>query len=228
MSLTIPPHFNQNSQQTQEKGKKDQTARGDLRQDKRQSPAPLPASAQADAGTKIFRAVTPDTNPPRSQERNGYAKRTAKLTLWVEPIVKERLRRKAERDKLSVSSVGAAGLKLYLQQDADIDYTATLGPLIAATIDRRMAARENRLALLLVRNSLAAEQTRSIATNLLGRHPDITPDVLNDILDKSLQDAKKKLTRRSPELEELIKEVKSWLSDLSGYRQDQEKKERKP
>jgi hypothetical protein len=36
---------------------------------------------------------------------------------------------------------------------------------------------------------------------------------LNDILDHTFQEAKKKLIRRSPELEELIREVKSWVID---------------
>ena len=66
-----------------------------------------------------------------------------------------------------------------------------------------------------------AEQTRSIAVNTLGRQPKISPEVLNDILDHSLTDAKKKITRRSPELKELIKEVYSWITD-------QEQKEKKP
>jgi hypothetical protein len=74
-----------------------------------------------------------------------------------------------------------------------------------------MAARDNRLALLLVRNYLVAEQTRGLVTYIASRQPDMTPDILNDILDNTFKEAKKKLIRRSPELEELIKEVKSWV-----------------
>jgi hypothetical protein len=88
--------------------------------------------------------------------------------------------------------------------------------LIEATIDRRMIARDNRMASLLVRACIAIEQTRSISVNTLGRQPaktpnPIKPDVLNDILDRSLEDAKKKITNRSPELKELIKELNSWI-----------------
>jgi hypothetical protein len=109
------------------------------------------------------------------------------------------------------------------QHLSDIDYSITLKPLIEATIDRRMAARDNRLALLLVRNYLVGEQNRGLTTYLVGRVPDMTPEVLNDLLDTTFREAKKKLIRRSPELEELIKEVKSWV--IAG--EEQKGKERK-
>ena len=60
--------------------------------------------------------------------------------------------------------------------------------------------------------------TRGVAVNILGRQPAKTanvlkPDVLNDILDRSLEDAKKKITNRSPELKELIQELNRWIVD---------------
>jgi hypothetical protein len=131
----------------------------------------------------------------------------------VSPIEKAEIQRRAARENLSVSSVGAALLRKGLQTDLDLQYGALLEPVFAAHLDRRMSSRDNRLALLLVRNYLVGEQTRGLVTNLLGRHPAITPEVLNDILDHSFQEAKKKLIRRSPELEALIKEVKNWVMD---------------
>ena len=47
----------------------------------------------------------------------------------------------------------------------------------------------------------------------------MTPDILNDILDHTFQEAKKKLIRRSPELEALIREVKSWVIDEEKKRE---------
>jgi hypothetical protein len=129
----------------------------------------------------------------------------------VSPIEKAEIQRRASRENLSVSAVGAALLRKGLQADLDLEYGALLEPVFASLLTRHMESRDNRLALLLVRNYLVGEQTRGLVTNLLGRHPGITPEVLNNILDQSFQDAKKKLIRRSPELEELIKEVKSWV-----------------
>jgi hypothetical protein len=148
-----------------------------------------------------------------------------KLTLWVDPIDIDKIRRKAIRAGASLSSVGGEALKKGLKEEADLDYSITLKPMIEATIDRRMAARDNRLALLLVRNYLVAEQNRGLTTYLVGRVPDMTPDILNDILDHTFQAAKKKLIRRSPELEELIKEVKSWVIE-GEERKDKKRKEK--
>jgi hypothetical protein len=139
--------------------------------------------------------------------------RKEKLTLWVDPIDIEKIRRTAGKTGASLSSIGGEALKKGLQEEVDLDYSVSLKPMIEATIDKRMASRDNRLALLLVRNYLVAEQTRGLTTYVASRVPDMTPDILNDILDHTFQEAKKKLIRRSPELEELIREVKSWVID---------------
>jgi hypothetical protein len=140
-----------------------------------------------------------------------HKRRKEKFTLWLDPIVIDKIRRKARKAGASLSSVGGEALKKGLKEEVDLDYSISLKPLIEATIDRRMIARDNRLASLLVRACMAIEQTRSLTVNVLGRQPKVSPDVLNDILDHSLSDAKKKITRRSPELEELIKELNNWI-----------------
>jgi hypothetical protein len=76
-----------------------------------------------------------------------------------------------------------------------------------------MRGRDNRLALLLVRIAFGVEQTRSLTTNILGRQPGIKPDALNTILERSAKDAKRKITRRSPQLEALIQEINSYLAE---------------
>ena len=207
------PHYESEIYKNQENQRKNKDARGDVRQDKRRSSPPRSASGQADAETKIPRAVDTHTKTPRSQNSQVDEKRTAKLTIWVEPRVREGYQRQADREEVSLSSVCAEALKISLQHDADIHYSATLKPLIEATIDRRMIARDNRMASLLVRACIAIEQTRSISVNTLGRQPKVNPGVLNDILDRSLEDAKKKITNRSPELKELIKELNRWIVD---------------
>jgi hypothetical protein len=140
------------------------------------------------------------------------------MTFWVEPIVKAELLRRAEESggKLSPSAAGAALLKKGMQVDLDVQYGALLTPVFEDVLKKYMTARDNRLASLLVRACIAIEQTRHIAVNVLGRQPARTPnpikaDVLNDILDYSLDNAKKKITHRSPELKELIKELNDWL-----------------
>jgi hypothetical protein len=64
---------------------------------------------------------------------------------------------------------------------------------------------------LLVRATFASEQTRGIVTNILGRQPGVTPDVLTTILDGSSKTAKGNITRRTPQLSELIDAVEQWM-----------------
>jgi hypothetical protein len=204
-------HSSPHSLQRQEKSQKQHLAHGDVRQDKRADTTARMSTAQAARSAIPSRAQPLDTKIPRIQNPTVDRRRTVQLTLWISPIEKAEIERRARRENLSVSAVGAALLRKGLQTDLDLHYGALLEPVFANMLDRRMAARDNRLALLLVRNYLVGEQTRGLVTNLLGRHPDIKAEILNDILDHSFQEAKKKLIRRSPELEELIKEVKRWL-----------------
>jgi hypothetical protein len=187
-------------------------------QDKRRFRPPRSGSRQPAAVRHPLRAETLNTKNTSSQPVTVHKRNKQKLTLWVDPIDIEKLRLKAKKVDASMSSIGAEAIHKALHHEADIDYTITLKPLIEATINKRMADRDNHLALLLVRASIAIEQTRNIAVNVLGRQPAknsnvLTPDVLNDILDRSLDDAKKKLTNRSPELKALIKELNSYLLD---------------
>jgi hypothetical protein len=161
--------------------------------------------------TKYTRATPLNSKLPRSQNRPTRNKRTKKLTLWVEPIVKDELERIAKREGLSLSKSGAAFLKRSLQQNIDLEYSALLTPIIEAAIDKRMTARDNRLAWLLVRVAFASEQTRAIATNILGRQQGMTEDILKNILAMSQRTAKGNITRSSPELRELINAIDNWL-----------------
>jgi hypothetical protein len=149
--------------------------------------------------------------------------RKEKFTVWLDPIDSDKIRRKARKAGASLSSIGREALKKGLKEEVDLDYSISLKPLIEATIDRRMIARDNRMASLLVRACIAIEQTRGVAVNILGRQPAkpqnaLKADVLNDILDRSLDDAKKKITNRSPELKELIKELNKWIVDEESNR----------
>jgi hypothetical protein len=137
--------------------------------------------------------------------------RKEKLTLRIDPIEMDKVRRKAKDEGISLSKAGGAFFKTGMEAERGEEYRAMLEPVIEGILNRHMAARDNRLALLLVRNYLVAEQNRGLTTYVTSRQPNMTPDILNDILDHTFQEAKKKLTRRSPGLEELIREVKSWI-----------------
>ena len=74
-----------------------------------------------------------------------------------------------------------------------------------------MRAYSNRLAVLLVRVAFASEQTRSITTNILGRQAGVTQPVLEEILNGSSNTAKRNITRLTPQLSDLVEEIKKWM-----------------
>jgi hypothetical protein len=218
MTNNLHPQSQQYIFTNQENGAKNKDAHGDVRQDKRAKTSARTATAQPARSHFPMRADALNTKTPRSQNTPKARKPKEKLTLWIDPIVKAEVQRRATREGLSESEAGAALLKKGMQVDVDMSYGALLTPVFENVLRRYMAARDNRMASLLVRACIAIEQTRGVAVNILGRQPAKTqnvlkPDVLNDILDRSLDDAKKKITNRSPELKELIKELNRWIVD---------------
>jgi hypothetical protein len=218
MTNNLHPQSQQSIYIKQENQRKNKDAHGDVRQDKRAKTSARTASSQPARSHIPMRAQHLNTKTPRSQNTPIVSRRKEKLTLWVDPIDKTEVQRRANREGLSDSEAGAALLKKGIQVDLDISYGALLTPVFENTLKRYMTARDNRLASLLVRACIAIEQTRGVAVNILGRQPAkpqnvLKPDVLNDILDRSLEDAKKKITARSPELKELINELNRWIVD---------------
>jgi hypothetical protein len=212
MANTVQSHFNRNifSEQSNSVTKAKQS-RG-LRQDKGASERARLASSQPAPRENRMRSHRLSNNSLRSQNKPIPKRKTVHLTLWVKPIVKAELQRLAEREGISVSAAGGAMLEKALQTNLDMQYGALLQPIIREAITKQMRGISSRLAFLLVRVAFASEQTRSLATNILGRQPGMTADVLNEILDRSSQAAKGKITQNSPQLEDLITQVEKWLS----------------
>ena len=211
MQYTKLPQLHKNIFSNQANPTKNQNTHGDVRQDKRAFTRARIRSGQPARSHIPMRAQPLTNKAPRSQNPPIAKRRTVQLTLWVNPIVKAEIERLATQEGISVSAVGAAFLEKAVQQNIDLEYGALLRPVIASAIKDNMHAMSTRLALLLVRVAFASEQTRSLVTNILSRQPDIKPEVLNDILDRSAEAASSKITRKSPQLEKLVTEVRSWF-----------------
>jgi hypothetical protein len=213
MSNTIQPHFSQNVflRESHSVIRKQQNL--GVGQDKGASKRARIATAQPAPRGRVTRSQELTNDTPRSQNKATPKRKTIHLTLWVKPIVKTELQRLAGQEGLSVSSVGAAFLEKAMQTNLDLQYGALLQPVIREAITKQMRSMSTRLAFLLVRVAFASEQTRSLATNILGRQQGVTPSVLNEILDGSSKAAKGKITHRTPQLEELIAEVEQWFQE---------------
>ncbi len=182
-----------------------------VRQDNPTPPRERIASPQPGAGKTAMRSQPMSSSTPRSQ--NTPKRRTTQLIVWVKPHVKAEIQRIAEREGLSLSATGSALLEQALQQNLHTQHKALLDPIIEKAIGKHMRAYSTRIALLLVRVAFASEQTRSLATNILGRQAGVSQPVLEEILNGSSNSAKRNITRVTPQLADLIKEVEGWLKE---------------
>jgi hypothetical protein len=182
-----------------------------VRQDKARIASARTATGQPAAVHTPRRAKGLNSNTPRATNGNSARTTTVHLDLWVSPIVKAELQRLAAQEGLSMSATGAALLEAAIRQKLHIQQGVLIAPLIKQAIRDQMQGISNRLAFLLARNAFSSEQTRAIATNILGRQDDMTEEELKNILAMTKRTAKGNLTRRNPELEELIAAIKQWL-----------------
>ena len=128
------PHSHQNVFSNQTNTTKNKDAHGDVGQDKRAFTRARIPSHQPARSHIPMRAQTADNKTPRSQNTPVTKRRTVQLTLWTNPIVKAEIQRIAKREGLSDSAVGAAFLEKALQQNADLEYSALLRPIIESAI----------------------------------------------------------------------------------------------
>lgn len=187
-----------------------------VRQDKGAEYRASPASLQPASETKNTRAHGLNTEKERSQNRPSTHSKAEKVTIWLPPKVKAELERIAESENLSISATGAAFLEKAIQSSLHEQHGALLETVISQAIGRSMRAYSNRIALLLVRVAFDAGQTRALVANVLRRMPGVTPELLNTILDGSMNMAKRNITTRTPQLEELVKEMEAMLRDNEG------------
>ncbi len=143
---------------------------------------------------------------PHSQKR-----KTVHLALWVQPQLKAEIKRLADKERLSVSKVAGTLLEEAVRQQLHIQQAVLLQPLIEQAISRRLATISTRLSAFLVRGVLDMGQVRRLVINLLARQPGMTEELLDEIIDRSSEGARKQLTQKNPQLSSFIAEVAAWL-----------------
>ena len=175
------------------------------------------ASLQTAPVTKVTRAEYPNNHVVRSHNVSGARQKSGRVTLWgLDPALKAELERIALKEGLSISATGVAFLRKSLQQNVDLEYTAVLQPIIEKAIAKQMRGIATRLAWLLVRVAFDSGQTRSLVTNILGRQTGMNQDLLRTILAESGKAAKANITRRTPQITELMEAVEQWLIKDDG------------
>jgi len=199
-------------------------SQSDVRQDKYTSPGVRVASAQP---------VQPDTTECTQQKNTktsriqNYPSKVAKHLVAgrvsgvsYDQIEKLRAQGGKKGEKLSRSEVVSNLIETALQSHVDMQYGALLKPVIENAIDRRMRTRDNRLVALLVRIAFETGQIRGIVTNNLAIQPGITEEIIQTVLANSEKDAKSNISRRTPQIMEMLEDLKQWLTDEEGNKPD--------
>jgi hypothetical protein len=152
---------------------------------------------------------------PHSNKR-----KTVILSLWVNPQLKAEIKRLADKEQVSVSKTGAALLEEAIRQQLHVQHAVLLQPIIEQAIAKQMQGMSNRLAWLLVRIAFDVGQIRGLSTNILGRQQGVNEAILKTILQESSKAAKMSITRRTPQLTELMDVLEQWLHELDEGRKD--------
>jgi hypothetical protein len=144
--------------------------------------------------------------------RSHANRQTVPMMVWVKPSVREAYQQIATTEGVSLSRAGAAALEEWLARRSHIQHRGIFQPMIEQAIAKEIRTYSSRIAMLLVRSMFASEQTRALATNILGRQPGVTEPVLDHILDGTSDTAKRNITRVTPQLATLITEIETWLT----------------
>src|SRR5690349_3410589 len=147
----------------------------------------------------------------RSQPQPKPKPAAVPLQLWVSPAVKAEIQRLATAQGLSSSAVGAALLEEILRQKLHAQQGATLEAVIEQCIVRTQRTLATRLAAFLARIAFDTGQTRVLTVNLLGQQEGMSEESLKEILATADKRTKANLTRRTPQLTELMDAVEQWL-----------------
>lgn len=240
MSNTRKPQLHQNVFSNQTNPTKTQKPHGAVGQDNDTPGRIYEASPQppyaTDAAYRQPLVKTPQTRtqnhtrdhaplPARPKHHGSNKRQLVEVAGCVPRQVAEQIERMRDQGgsgtRLSRSAVVAALLTKSVQEHLDLQYGALLEPVIKQAIAREIRTMTTRLAWLLVRVAFDAGQTRSLVTNILGRQPGVTPEVLKTILEGSGKTAKANITRRTPQLIELIEAVEAWI--LAGNEEEQDR-----
>ena len=151
------------------------------------------------------------TNSDRSK-KHSTKRQTVSAVGWVKKPISVEIDRIAGCDGLTRSKTIATLLEEAVRQRLHTQHAVLLTSIVEQAIAKQMTRERARIAALLVRIAFDANQTRTLATNILGRQPRMNPEKLTTILDASFRKAKTDITRRTPQIETLIAAVQNWLN----------------
>jgi hypothetical protein len=209
------PHSPAHIFQHQTKINHEHKTHGGVGQDKDAVPSVRQALQQP-----VMLSETPRTPPritkfPRVQN-HSTTRKLHQVAAWVdEPIILQ-LQDLARVQHLSMSQTIRGLLTDILRQKFHQQQAATLPELIDQAVAKANRAMATRMAWLLIRIAFDVGHIKVLATNTLGMQEGMTEESLKDILQTADKRTKANLTRKTPQLTELMQTVEQWLLQAEG------------
>ena len=149
-----------------------------------------------------------DENPPalqRPKHHGSQKRRVVPVTGCVPPFIAdqlEQMRDQGGKQKLSRSAVVANLIMRGVQQHVDMQYGATLEPVIEKSIHRHIQSYSNRNANINLKALYAAEQNRLLSIHILRFLTDIveSPDELVPIITACQENAWENITKMNSDM----------------------------
>ena len=149
-----------------------------------------------------------DENPPalqRPKHHGSQKRRVVPVTGCVPPFIAdqlEQMRDQGGKQKLSRSAVVANLIMRGVQQHVDMQYGATLEPVIEKSINRHIQSYSNRNANINLKALYAAEQNRLLSIHILRFLTDIveSPDELVPIITACQENAWENITKMNSDM----------------------------
>ena len=179
-----------------------------VRQDKETSRRLHTASEQPSHIQGVAFQHETDENPPafqRPKHHGSQKRRVVPVTGCVPPFIAdqlERMRDQGGKQKLSRSAVVANLIMRGVQQNVDMQYGATLEPVIEKSINRHIQSYSNRNANINLKALYAAEQNRLLSIHILRFLTDIveSPDELVPIITACQENAWENITKMNSDM----------------------------
>ena len=149
-----------------------------------------------------------DENPPalqRPKHHGSQKRRVVPVTGCVPPFIAdqlEQMRDQGGKQKLSRSAVVANLIMRGVQQNVDMQYGATLEPVIEKSINRHIQSYSNRNANINLKALYAAEQNRLLSIHILRFLTDMveSPDELVPIITACQENAWENITKMNSDM----------------------------
>jgi hypothetical protein len=210
MANTAQPHFFQNVFLNQSQPTTNKKDSRDVWQDKDALRRVRIATSQP-----VMVGDTPRTPPQNTKstrvQNHPTRRKLRQVASWVDEPIIAQLQELARSQGLSMSQTIHDLLKEILRQKFHQQQAATLPSIIEKAVAKSNRSLATRMAWLLVRIAFDTGQTRVLATNTLGMQAGMTEDSLKEILETADMRTKANLTRKTPQLTELMEAIEKWL-----------------